>query len=310
MAAKRQGKSTLVEYLGRARDEERRIETALAAHLVMVGRPSYQKRLERHLEATKLRATELEKQIKRLGGTVSRSATSGRGTREVRQAAKRVTDRAVELAEGPVEKLRRDAEASKLLDNARAEYADAAAQVGNYSVVRALAKAAGDKNTGKLAKTFRDEHEDLAEYVRKLIPKLSKAAVEAEASKPATASRARTSSRPARSRTSSAKRATASATKRSTGGPRSTAKRSAPASAASGAKRSTTSRTASGAKRTTSRAASGTTSRTASGTKRTTSRTASGSKRAASSAKRTTSRAASSTKRAASGARRTTAAKS
>ncbi|MGI8579158.1 MAG: DUF892 family protein [Solirubrobacteraceae bacterium] len=257
MATTRQGKSTLVEYLGRARDEERRIETALAAHLVMVGRPSYQKRLERHLEATKLRVTELEKQIKRLGGTVSRSAPGG-NTSEVRKAAKRVTDRAVELAEGSVEKLRHDAEASKLLDNARAEYADAAAQVGNYSVVRALAKAAGDKNAGKLAKTFRDEHEDLAEYVRKLIPKLSKAAVEAEASKPAPRSRARSSSRSTSSRSSSAKRSSAAATKRSTTGrTRSSAKRAAPASASSGAKRTTT-RASSGAKRTTTRAASGT----------------------------------------------------
>lgn len=234
MAATRKGKSTLVEYLGRARDEERRIETALAAHLVMVGRPSYQKRLEQHLEATKLRVTELEKQIKRLGGTVSRS-TAGRGSnaREVREAAKRVTNRAVELAEGSVEKLRHDAEASKLLDNARAEYADAAAQVGNYSVVRALAKAAGDKNTGKLAKTFRDEHEDLAEYVRKLIPKLSKAAVEAEASKPVSRSRARSGARATSARSSSAKRTGAART-------RSTAKRATPASASSGAKRATT----------------------------------------------------------------------
>jgi ferritin-like metal-binding protein YciE len=293
MAATRQGRSTLVEYLGRARDEERRIETALAAHLVMVGRPSYQKRLEKHLEATKLRATELEKQIKRLGGTVSRTAAGSAGTREVRQAAKRVTDRAVELAEGSVEKLRHDAEASKLLDNARAEYADAAAQVGNYSVVRALAKAAGDKNTGRLAKTFRDEHADVAEYVRKLIPKLSKAAVEAEASKPAPRSGSRGSSRAASSRSSSSKRTTASAAKRSTTGrSRSSAKRATPASAASGAKR------------TTARAASGTT--RASGTKR----AASGAKTAAAGTKRTTSRAASNTKRATTGAKRSSAAKS
>jgi ferritin-like metal-binding protein YciE len=278
MATKRQGKSTLVEYLGRARDEERRIETALAAHLVMVGRPSYQKRLERHLEATKLRVTELEKQIKRLGGTVSRSAAAGGSTREVRQAAKRVTDRAVELAEGSVDKLRHDAEASRLLDNARSEYADAAAQVGNYSVVRALAKAAGDKNAGKLAKTFRDEHADVAEYVRKLIPKLSKAAVEAEATKPAARSGSRTSARSASSRQSSAKRATASATKRSTGGrTRSAAKRASSGSASPGAKRPTT-RAASGAKRTTTGAAST--------TKRTTSRAATGTKRATGTAKR------------------------
>lgn len=287
MAATRQGKSTLVEYLGRARDEERRIETALAAHLVMVGRPSYQKRLERHLEATKLRVTELEKQIKRLGGTVSRSAPGRGNAREVRQAAKRVTDRAVELAEGSVEKLRHDAEASKLLDNARAEYADAAAQVGNYSVVRALAKAAGDKNTGKLAKTFRDEHADVAEYVRKLIPKLSKAAVEAEASRPAPRSRARSSSRSSSSRSSSAKRTTASASKRSSASrTRSTTKRATPASTSSGAKRTTT-RAASATKRTTTRAASGpkrATTRAASGTKR----AAAGTKRAASTTKRAT----------------------
>ncbi|MEA2390022.1 MAG: hypothetical protein QOK31_131 [Solirubrobacteraceae bacterium] len=240
MSTAREGRRTLVDYLSRARDEERRIESALAAHLVMAGRPAYQKRLEGHLEATKLRATELEKRIRRLGGTVSRSAPSrAAGGREVRQAAKRVADRAVELAEGPVEKLRRDAEASKLLENARAEYADATAQAGNYTVVRALAKAAGDKGTGRLAKAFRGEHEDMAEYVRKLIPKLSKAAVQAErngAAQPkpkprakprrtTTAAAKRTTSR-ARSTPARAKRATSTTKRSSTRAKRAPAKKS------------------------------------------------------------------------------------
>jgi ferritin-like metal-binding protein YciE len=177
----RDGRKTLMEYLGRAREEERRIESALAAHLVMASRPAYQKKLERHLEATKLRGSELEKRIRALGGTVSRGGARGTGGgREVRKAAKRVADRAVELAEGPVEKLRRDTEAATLLENARADYAAATAQAGNYTVVRALARAAGDKGTGRLAKSFRAEHEEMAEYVRKLIPKLSKATVAAE----------------------------------------------------------------------------------------------------------------------------------
>ncbi len=186
MATTRNRRSTLVDYLAEATTEERKIEAELASHLVVTTAPSYQRRLERHLEATKRRAADLEKRLARLGGDPRRDVGSpGPGARrQVKQAARDVAGRAVELAEGPVEAVAGDGEAPRLLGNARSEYARSAALIGTYRVVRALARAAEDKETAKLAKRCRVEHEELAEYVRKLVPKLARAVVKHEAATP------------------------------------------------------------------------------------------------------------------------------
>ncbi len=172
----------LVEYLERTAGKEREIESALAAHMVMTSRPAYHERLERHLIATKQRADRLEKRMEKLGGKASGvSALGSEAMSEVKDAARTVADRAIALARGPIDVLRRDDEASRLLDNARNESAAAGEQMANYTVVRALAQAAGDKQTAKMAKAHHEEHADMSEFVEKLIPKLSKAVVRVEA---------------------------------------------------------------------------------------------------------------------------------
>ncbi|MGI8440893.1 MAG: hypothetical protein ACR2NV_12025 [Thermoleophilaceae bacterium] len=171
----------LVEYLERTAGKEREIESALAAHMVMTSRPAYHERLERHLIGTKQRSERLEKRMEKLGGKASGvSALGSEAMSEVKDAARTVADRAIALARGPIDVLRRDDEASRLLDNARNESAAAAEQMANYTVVRALAQAAGDKQTAKMAKAHHDEHADMSEFVAKLIPKLSKAVVRVE----------------------------------------------------------------------------------------------------------------------------------
>jgi ferritin-like metal-binding protein YciE len=186
--AQRDGASTkhvesakLVEYIGQAAGKERHIEAALASHLVMTTRPAYHGRLEEHLRATKVRAEKLEGRVKELGGsTRSIPAVGSAVMGEVKDAAKMVADRAVSLAKGPLDAMRDDHEAETLLEHARVEYSDACEQIGTYTVVGALAKAADDKKTGKLAKDFRGEHADMAEFIEKLIPKLSNAVVKTE----------------------------------------------------------------------------------------------------------------------------------
>lgn len=176
------GSPALVSYLGRAAGKERHIEAALAAHLVMTTRPTYHGRLESHLRDTKVRAEKLEGRMKSLGGSPrSISAPGSAVMGDVKDAAKMVADRALALAKGSLEAMREDHEAPSLLENVRVEYADASEQIATYAVVRALAKAAGDKDTGKLAKDFGAEHADMAEFLEKLIPKLSSAVVKTEA---------------------------------------------------------------------------------------------------------------------------------
>ena len=67
MAPQQPKHAKLVEYLGRAYDKEREIESALAAQIVMATRPGYQKRLERHLKDTKVRTEKLQKRLGELG---------------------------------------------------------------------------------------------------------------------------------------------------------------------------------------------------------------------------------------------------
>ena len=235
------GGPTLVAYLGRAAGKERHIEAALAAHLVMTTRPTYHGRLESHLRDTKARAEKLERRMKSLGGSPrSISAPGSAVMSEVKDAAKMVADRAMSLARGPLDAMRDDHEASTLLENARVEYADASEQIATYAVVRALAKAEGDKDTGKLAKDFGAEHADMADFLEKLIPKLSSAVVKTEAR---TESKGAAGSSGGRSSSGSSKssRSNGSSGRASSGGSsgaRSSASKSSSAGAGSGGSRS------------------------------------------------------------------------
>ncbi len=237
MATTRNRRSTLVDYLAEATTEERKIEAELASHLVVTTAPSYQRRLERHLEATKRRAADLEKRIGRLGGDPRRDVGSpGPGARrQVKQAARDVAGRAVELAEGPAEAVAGDGEAPRLLGNARSEYARSAALIGTYRVVRALARAVEDRETARLAKRCRVEHEELAEYVRKLMPKLARAVVKHEAANPRPASARRATAAAKRRPSSPKSRATAAAAPAKRGA----AKRGAAKARTAGARRRT-----------------------------------------------------------------------
>ena len=61
------GKSKLIQYLNEAYGLERRLETALQAHLALATRTAYKQRLRTHLTETKRHAREVAKRIKQLG---------------------------------------------------------------------------------------------------------------------------------------------------------------------------------------------------------------------------------------------------
>jgi len=252
-ASKRVESEKLVEYIGQAAGKERHIEATLAAHLVMTTRPAYHGRLEEHLRATKIRAEKLEGRMKEIGGsTRSIPAVGSAVMGEVKDAAKMVADRAVSLAKGPLDAMRDDHEAETLLEHARVEYSDACEQMGTYTVVRALAKAADDKKTGKLAKDFRDEHADMAEFVENLIPKLSTAVVKTEARGKARSGSGRTGSGTGsgsrQTRNGAGAQRSRSGTKASSAGGRSSATKARGASTAKTASSGSRSKTGSGSR--------------------------------------------------------------
>ena len=101
----------LVQYLTEAYGNEKQLEAALEAHIAMTSRAAYKKRLRQHLTETKRHAREVEKRIKRLGG----SSTLG----EVAASAQGLAGKALAAAQGPLHMVRGTGEAEKELKNAK-----------------------------------------------------------------------------------------------------------------------------------------------------------------------------------------------
>jgi ferritin-like metal-binding protein YciE len=207
----------LVQYLTEAYGKEKELETALEAHIGMTNRAPYKKRLQQHLKETKSHAREVERRIKKLGGSVDGVTTT----------ATTAAKKALALSKGPLHALRGSSEPEKELKNAKTEFSEEAEEIATYTAIEALAEAVGDKDTAKLARAIRRDEERMATYLEKLIPQLTKAVVTAEipASQRSTGRRRSTSSR---RRTTSSSRGTASrsSSSRSKSSSRSTSSRS------------------------------------------------------------------------------------
>jgi ferritin-like metal-binding protein YciE len=223
----------LVQYLSEAYGKEKELETALEAHIAMTSRAPYKKRLQQHLKETKSHAREVERRIKKLGGSVDGVTTT----------ATTAARKAVALGKGSLQAIRGSTEPEKELKNARDEFAEEAQEIAIYTAVEALADTVGDKETAKLARTIRRDEERMASYIEKLIPQLTKAVATAEipASQRSTGRRRTTSRRTTSSRAS--RTSSASSRGRSTSG--SASRRSSASASRSGSSRSTSARSGS-----------------------------------------------------------------
>src|SRR3954466_7003071 len=189
---------------------EKQLETALQAHISLTTRPPYKKRLQQHLKETKQHAKQLERRIKKLGGTAD-AASDVPGPAE---AVANLAGRAVAAAQGPLHALRGTGEAEKMLKNAKDEYHEEAEEIANYTAIETLADTVGDKETAKLARGIKREEERMAKFLEKLIPQLTKAVAQDEipaAERKTGSTRRRSSS----SRSSSSRGRSSSASSRS-----------------------------------------------------------------------------------------------
>ncbi|HUA75819.1 MAG TPA: DUF892 family protein [Solirubrobacteraceae bacterium] len=199
--------SKLVQYLNEAYGKEKELETALQAHIGMTTRAPYKKRLREHLTETKRHAREVERRVKRLGGTPQTVPIEGfdplaKGA----GAAVELAGRAAALAQGPLHAIRGTGEQEKMLKNAKSEFADEHEEIATYSAIETLAEAVGDADIAKLARAIRREEESMARFLERQIPALTKAVVQEEV--PAAERRtARRSSPAARKRAATGPRA-------------------------------------------------------------------------------------------------------
>jgi ferritin-like metal-binding protein YciE len=160
----------LIQYLNEAYGKEKQLETALQAHIAMTTRDSYRKRLEQHLNETRSHAREVERRIKALGGSAG----------SLIDIAQEAANRAAALAQGPLHMVRGTGEQEKLLRNARTEYSEEAEEIARYTAIEALAEMVGDDETAKLARAIRRDEEQMARFLERLIPTLTKAVAREE----------------------------------------------------------------------------------------------------------------------------------
>lgn len=181
MAEPTAGNSKLVQYLNEAYGKEKELETALAAHISMTTRAPYKKRLREHLAETKRHARELEKRVKKLGGTPQTVPIEGLDpVAKGAGAAIGLVGRATAAAQGPLHAIRGTGEQEKMLKNAKSEYADEHEEIATYTAIVTLAEALSDPETAKLARAIRREEESMARFLERQIPALTKAVVQAE----------------------------------------------------------------------------------------------------------------------------------
>lgn len=198
MAELSAGSTKLVQYLNEAYALEKRLETALQAHIAMTTKASYKKRLKEHLSETKRHGREVKQRIKALGGTAE--TVSAPGPEPIAEAAQAVlsgAQKAVAFAQGPLHALRGTGEQEKQLKNAKTEYTSESEEIATYTAIETLAETLGDKDTQRLARGIRREEERMRAFLEKEIPRLTRATAKEEipASERPAPPRAKTTSR-------------------------------------------------------------------------------------------------------------------
>ena len=182
MADPNERDAKLVQYLNEAYTNERELETALQADLLLTTKPAYAKRLKQHVKETKAHAKALERRIKKLGGGKSALAD--------------VVAKASAVAKAVPHAVRGSGEAEKMLKNAKTQYVTEQEEIATYLAIETFATKVGDKETAKLARDIRREEERMARFLESQIKQLTGAVVSAEV--PAAQRRSASKKRPAK----------------------------------------------------------------------------------------------------------------
>ncbi len=183
MAETTASQAKLIQYLNEAYSKEKELEVSLQAHIGMTTlteRKAYKKRLQEHLRETKSHSKQLERRVKKLGGSpgVLDSPVEAIATGAGKVAA--VAKGQVAAAKGPLHMVRGTSDQEKLLKNAKTEYFNEHEEIATYSAIETLAEAVNEAETAKLARSIRRDEERMAKYLEKLIPTLTRAVVKEE----------------------------------------------------------------------------------------------------------------------------------
>jgi ferritin-like metal-binding protein YciE len=162
----------IVQYLNEAHALESALIQTLTAHVAITPRSEYRDLLERHLAETRQHAGALLGRLGELG--------EGRNPLELAYGiAQTAIGQVIAAGKLPLDLLRGTAGEEKLLKNARDEAASEALEIATYDALEALADAAGDERTARLARAHRTQEEAFLRDLRALIPQLARDVLEA-----------------------------------------------------------------------------------------------------------------------------------
>jgi ferritin-like metal-binding protein YciE len=171
--SEKRGNEKLAEYLAEARATELALVRTLQAHIAMTPASQYRRILERHLSETRDHANRVDRRAKELG--------YGRSLPEIGFGlAQTVIGQMLALSKAPLDVMRGDSGADKLLRNARDECASEALEIAIYEAIEEFARHVDDEPTAELAASIRADEERVLAELRDAIPALVQDVVRTE----------------------------------------------------------------------------------------------------------------------------------
>jgi Domain of unknown function (DUF892) len=180
MAELSAGDAKLIHYLNEAYGLEKRLETALQAHIAMTVKATYKKRLKEHLSETKRHGREVKQRIKQLGGTAeTMSAPGPEPIAEAAQAVLSGAQKAVAFTQGPCMHC---GEPASRRSSSRTQRPSTPASLRRSHLHRDRDARRNARRQGysTLARTIRREEERMRAFLEKEIPRLTKAVAKEE----------------------------------------------------------------------------------------------------------------------------------
>jgi ferritin-like metal-binding protein YciE len=160
----------IVQYLEEARATEVGLVRVLQSQIAMTPRGSYRSGLETHLRETRAHASRVETRLKELGHG-DNPLQVGIGLAET------VVAQALALGKTPLDLVRGNGGAEKVLKNAKDAAATEALEIATYTAIERLANDVGDEATARLAASIRADEEKMLKRILDEIPKLTDAVV-------------------------------------------------------------------------------------------------------------------------------------
>ncbi|MDW5597998.1 DUF892 family protein [Conexibacter stalactiti] len=163
----------LVQYLTEARAMELALARTLQAHIAVTPSGAYRRLLERHLRETRGHAERISRRLADLGSSPTIVGA-------VYDVGQRLAGQLLAFGKTPLDLLRGASPEEKLLKNAKDEAASEALEIATYDAIEALARAAGDTLTARLAADHRADEVRMLAALRAQLPALTAAVVGAE----------------------------------------------------------------------------------------------------------------------------------